>query len=93
VDEAAEYMSTFWQAKGIQGYYNTSNGLSTGSKLTAYTNWEQLADGKTISHEWLRTYARIAGGAGGGYIKDGTDPSYLYGAHPALWVTSDIFNP
>jgi predicted negative regulator of RcsB-dependent stress response len=93
-DEAARYMSKYWNNAVADPRYNTSDGTAGGPALTAYTNWEALSDGST-TRSWLRS--PVASDSSGAAILlaegvvDYYGVSYPYGARPALWVTSDIF--
>jgi predicted negative regulator of RcsB-dependent stress response len=93
-DEAAEYMSIYWYDASWRPQYNTSDRTAGGTALTAYTNWEALAD-ETSVVSWLRSPNAGNTNYAAALYANGSVASYSIpgsrGVRPALWVTSDAF--
>jgi hypothetical protein len=94
-DEVAEYMSACWyDESGSTIVYNTSDGAEGGIPLTAYTNWETLADGR-YTGSWLRTrtadFAVQASCLSNDGLVEYRHVGESFGVRPALWVSADIF--
>ncbi|MDR2647964.1 MAG: hypothetical protein LBB67_07590, partial [Oscillospiraceae bacterium] len=95
VDEAAEYMSRAYHDDTGPFQYNTSDGTTSGSPLTAYTNWETLTDEESRG-SWLRSPSLFSSVQTSAlYVSAFIDAQYIdndsFGARPALWVRADIF--